>query len=220
MPMTPSVRKFALTAHVTTSVGWLGAVAAFLALAVAGLSSGDAQLVRAAYLAMELTGWIVIVPLSLASLLTGLVQSLGTSWGVFRHYWVVAKLFISVLATAVLLVHMQPIGHMADAVRAATLARGELGGLRVQLIADAGAALIVLLIATGLSVYKPRGLTPYGLGAQEQADIANLASRPAATSSASSRPRWVTWSGVVVLLLALLFVIRHLAGGGLANHGP
>lgn len=68
MTMTPRLRKFALTAHVTSSVGWLGAVAGFLALAVAGLTSQDAQMVGAAYLTMELTTWFVIVPLSLASL--------------------------------------------------------------------------------------------------------------------------------------------------------
>ncbi|MDQ6901046.1 MAG: hypothetical protein M3072_16375, partial [Candidatus Dormibacteraeota bacterium] len=88
MTMTPSLRKFALTAHVTCSVGWLGAVAGFLALAVAGLTSRDAQMVRGTYLAMDVTGWFVIVPLSFASLLTGLISSLGTPWGLFRHYWV------------------------------------------------------------------------------------------------------------------------------------
>ena len=35
--MTPGLRKFALTTHVTSSVGWLGAVGAFLALAIAGV---------------------------------------------------------------------------------------------------------------------------------------------------------------------------------------
>ncbi len=54
MTMTPHLRRFALTAHVTSSVGWLGAVGAFLALAVAGLTSQDTQMVRATYLAMEL----------------------------------------------------------------------------------------------------------------------------------------------------------------------
>jgi hypothetical protein len=97
MIMAPRLRKFTLTAHVAFSVGWLGAVAGFLALAVAGLTSQDAQTVRAAYLAMELTAWFVIAPLSLASLLTGLVQSLGTTWGLFRHYWVVAKLLTTSL---------------------------------------------------------------------------------------------------------------------------
>ena len=115
MTMRPRLRKFALTAHVTSSVGWLGAVAGFLALAVAGLTSQDAQMVRAAYLAMDLTTWFVIVPLSLASLLTGLVQSLGTTWGLFRHYWVLAKLLLTILATVALLLHMQPISYMASA---------------------------------------------------------------------------------------------------------
>jgi len=78
MAMTPRVHKFALTAHVTSSVGWLGAVAGFLVLAVAGLTSRNVETVRAAYLAMELIAWFVIVPLSLASPLTGLVMSLGT----------------------------------------------------------------------------------------------------------------------------------------------
>src|SRR5882757_1811341 len=99
MTMTPSLRKFTLTAHVISSVGWLGAVAGFLALAIAGLSCQDAQMVRAAYLAMKLTAWFVIVPLAFASLLTGIVQSLGTEWGLFRHYWVLTKLAITLLAT-------------------------------------------------------------------------------------------------------------------------
>lgn len=107
-PMSPVWRKFALTTHVTTSVGWFGAVASFLVLALAGLNSGNAVTVRSAYVAMELTGWFIIVPLCFVSLPTGLVMSLGTPWGLFRHYWVVAKLTISVIATILLLVHMQP----------------------------------------------------------------------------------------------------------------
>ena len=167
--MRPGLRKVALIAHVTFSVGWLGSVAAFLALAIAGLTSSDPQIVRAAYLAMEVIGWFVIVPLSIASLLSGLVQSLGTTWGLFRHWWVIIKLVLTVLATVVLLVHMQPVGHLADAVRAATLAGGELQGLRIQLIADAGAAIAVLLVATTLSIVKPRGLTNYGWRQQQRA---------------------------------------------------
>ena len=100
MTMTPGVRKLALTVHIMTSIGWFGAVAGFLALAVAGLTSQDAQVVRGAYLAMDLITWFVIVPFCLASLLTGIVQSLGTPWGLFRHYWVVAKLILIVLSGA------------------------------------------------------------------------------------------------------------------------
>ena len=158
--MAPGLRKFALTAHVAISVGFLGAVAGFLVLAVAGLASDDIQRVRAAYVAMDLTAWSIIVPLCFASLLTGLIQSLGTRWGLFRYYWVLIKLLMTVVATIVLLVHMQPIGHLARS--AATLSGGDLMGMRVQLVANAGAALLVLIVATALSIYKPRGMTAYG----------------------------------------------------------
>ncbi|MEV6406070.1 hypothetical protein AB0M58_24400 [Streptomyces bobili] len=161
-PFPPRLRKLALTLHVTSSVGWLGAVAAFLALAVAGLTSGAPQTVRGAYLAMDVVGWYVIVPFSIACLLSGLVQSLGTAWGLLRHYWVIAKLLITVVATVLLLVHMQPVGHLADAAARAALEDGELQGMRVQLVADAAAALLVLLTAAALSVFKPRGVTRYG----------------------------------------------------------
>jgi hypothetical protein len=153
--MNPALRKFALTAHVVSSVGWLGAVGCFLVLAVAGLTSGDPMLARAAYLVMEPIGWGVLVPLSFASLLTGLIQSRGTTWGLFRHYWVMAKLLVNLLATALLLLHMRPIGHLAEA--ASTTLGEHLTGLRSQVVVDAGAALIVLVFATVLSVYKPKG---------------------------------------------------------------
>ncbi|MFD3532626.1 hypothetical protein [Streptomyces sp. NPDC058664] len=167
-PFPPRLRKLTLTLHVTSSVGWLGAVTAFLALAVAGLTSSSSQTVRGAYLAMDVVGWYVIVPFSVACLLTGLVQSLGTVWGLLRHYWVIAKLLITVVATLLLLVHMQPVGHLADAAARAALAGGELQGMRLQLIADAAAALLVLLTATALSVFKPRGVTRYGRRRQRE----------------------------------------------------
>ena len=157
MLMTAGVRKCALTTHITSSVGWLGSVATFLALAIAGTSSGDSQMVRAAYLAMHLTTWFVIVPLSLASVLTGLVDALGTPWGLFRHYWVVTKLLLTMLATIILLVHTQPIDHVADVASRVDLAVGDLRHLRLQLVGDAAAALFVLCVTTTLSVYKPWG---------------------------------------------------------------
>ncbi|MGW4200668.1 hypothetical protein [Streptomyces sp. NPDC004726] len=162
MAKAPRTRKLALTAHVTVSVGWLGAVAVFLVLAVAGLTGDDAQLVRSVYLAMGLTGWYVITPLSLASLLTGFVCALGTGWGLLRHYWVLTKLCMTVPATLVLLVHMRPISRIADAAARAALSETALRGLRTQLVLQSGAALVVLLAVTALSVYKPAGRTRYG----------------------------------------------------------
>lgn len=114
MIMPPGLRKFALTVHLTSSVGWIGAVAAYIALDLAAARGQDAQTLRAAYLAMEWTASLVIVPLALATLLTGLVMSLGIRWGLFRHYWTVISLLLTVFATVVLLAETRTISYFAD----------------------------------------------------------------------------------------------------------
>ena len=168
MTMMPRLRKFVLVAHVTASVGSLGAVAVFLALAVVGLTSHDAQMVRAAYIANGLIAWFVILPLILAALLIGVVQSLGTPWGLFRHYWVLAKLLLTVLTIIVLLLQMEGIDYMAGVAAETTLSSAELLGLRRSLRLHAAGGLVVLLVTTALSVYKPRGMTRYGWRKQHQ----------------------------------------------------
>jgi len=228
--MTPRVRKFALTAHITFSVGWLGAVVAYLALAIAGLTSRDAQMVRAAYLSMELIGWFVIVPFSLAALLTGLVQSLGTQWGLFRHYWIVVKFLLTTGATIVLLRHMQAVSRMSGVAAEPTLSSADFHALRIQLVVHAAGGLLVLLAATTLSVYKPWGMTPYGRRKQHErrkVSQADLLSYPDTNDDASvgpdresttSTPRWVYVVGIHAIGLVLLFVVLHLTGGGLQGH--
>ena len=141
------------------------------------MSKND-QIVRTAYLAMELIGWCVIVPFSIASLLTGLVQSLGTSWGLFRHYWIVAKLFDNGFCQRSLLVHMQVANRMASVVAGTTIGAGDFHGMRIQLVGDAVAAIVVLLVATALSVFKPQGLTPSdGIKAPARMSSTRLAHR-------------------------------------------
>jgi hypothetical protein len=154
------VRQFALVAHIASAVGWLGAVASFAALAVVGLTSEDPQTVRGVYLAMEPAAWLVLLPLALASLVTGLTQSVLTPWGVFRHYWVVFKLVINVAATVVLLVYMDTFAVMAEV---AADPRVDLAAVRnASPLLHAGGALVLLIVATTLAVYKPRGTTPLG----------------------------------------------------------
>lgn len=164
MTVTPRLRKLLLTAHVVSSVGWLGAVIAYLALVFAALTSEEAQTVRAALLAMELT-YFVLVPLAFASLWTGVVQSLGTAWGLFRHYWVIFKFLLTVVATIVLLLNMQTVISLADL--AAATDGADLPDAGGQLL-HAGVGLLVLFVTTILAVYKPRGMTPYGQRKQHE----------------------------------------------------
>jgi hypothetical protein len=163
MTMTPRLRKVILTAHITTSVGWLGAVVAYLALDLTAVTSRDAQLVRAAHLAMQVTVWSTIVPLALASVVIGIVNALGTSWGLFRHYWVVLKLLLTLFATTVLLIETQTVDSLAAMAGSGADPRGLPGTLPHSI-----GGLVVLLTTTILSVYKPRGLTRHGWRKQHE----------------------------------------------------
>ena len=166
MTGSPGVRKLALTVHVISSLGWLGAILAFLVLAVVGLTSDDAALVRAVYLVAEPVTLYVIVPLAVASLVTGLIQSLVTTWGLFRHYWVVMKLLITVIAVGVLLMYTQTVDHFADL---AGDRRADISQLRTpSFVLHSGIALLLLVIATVLAVYKPKGRTRRGWRKQQE----------------------------------------------------
>ena len=165
-----------------SSVGWLGAVAAFLALAVAAVVSDEPATVRALYIAMDVLGTFLLVPLSLASLASGLVQSLGTPWGLFRHWWVIAKLAISVVATSILLLYTPTLRLLADAAASPSLADDQ--GLlpNASPVLHSAGAVVVLLVAAALSVHKPKGLTRHGWRKQQERRPAPPASRVGASA--------------------------------------
>lgn len=198
--MNPKGRKLLLATHIITSVGWIGAVLAYLVLVVAAKGWSD-QLLRAAWIALGLIGWYVIVPLALAALITGIAISLFTPWGLIRHYWIVISLHLTVVAVAVLLLHMSlvvtPLASIATDVAIADVRNVLRPALRGELL-HAGVGLVVLLGIATLNVYKPRGLTPVAT-------------------------RTLQWGRVMgahaMALLILLAIIAHVvAGGGLRLH--
>jgi hypothetical protein len=210
MTMTPRLRKFALTAHVTSSVGWLGAVGSFLALAVAGLTTQNAEIVRATYIGMELTGWYVIVPFCIAALLTGLIVSLGTPWGLFRYYWVLVKFLITVIAALILIGFTQTLGSLGELAANPALSIDELRILNQSPALHSGGGLVVLLVTTILAVYKPWGMTRYGRRKQSTAVGADR-------GSITTTPwRLYVLPGIIGLLA--LFLVLHLLSGGASGH--
>ena len=162
MALSAPWRKAGLVAHVAASVGWLGVVVASVVLGIVGMTGADADVVRAVYLVMEPLGWYALVPFSVLSLVTGLVQALGTRWGLLRHYWVLAKLAMNLFASGVLLLYMQTLTLLAGTARDLG-PNGDVSGLRTPSpMVHAAAAVALLVTALVLSVYKPRGLTGYG----------------------------------------------------------
>jgi uncharacterized membrane protein len=162
--MAPKLRKLVLAIHITASVGWLGAVVAYLPFDVLAATSDDASLLRMSYGAMDIITTWVIVPLAIAAWSTGIIMGFGTKWGLFRHYWVVTSLVLTTLALIVLLVEARVVADLAAMAEGAS--ETQLRSMPSTLVHSVG-GLVVLLVVQVLNVYKPRGLTKYGWRKQQ-----------------------------------------------------
>jgi hypothetical protein len=171
MPLGPQSRRLVLTLHIAVSVGWIGAVAAYLSLDIVAAASEDIATLRGAYLAMDVIVRHVILPLALAALVTGILVSVGSRWGLFRHYWVIASLLLTVLATAVLVVETQTVARLAHVAADPAVSGRDLQALGGTLVHSVG-GILVLLTILALNVYKPAGLTPYGWRRQQAQRVA------------------------------------------------
>ena len=192
--MNASLRKSLLTMHIVSSAGWIGALLAFLALALADSAGADTRAREATAYAMALITWKVILPLCVLSVASGLAQALEGP--LLRSYWVLFKALIGAVATGVLLLKLQPIQALPQLHSAGAEAAG---GLRLSLIVHAVGGLVLLLGSAVLGIYRPPGTLP------RRGD-----------RSSPGAPRWVKVVGS--LLAALVLVLVVMAAGG--RHGP
>lgn len=154
-------RRLALTAHILSSVGWMGALLVYLIVAVAAMMDASGPMIPAIWPIFELMGDRALVPLAAASLVTGVIMGMSTKWGLFRHYWVIFKLVLTTTAAAVLLKHMDLVGAVTRIARRDPAHPALFGAVPGEIVHAAG-GLLVPLTALILSVYKPRGITAYG----------------------------------------------------------
>src|SRR5262245_32416285 len=153
-------------------------------------------------------------------------MSLGTKWGLFRRYWVMAKLLLTIVSIIILFGVTKTLSHIVALAADTTISIDELRKLSQSPVLHSGGALLVLLVNTMLSVYKPWGRTRYGLRKQrEQREVlpVDLLSRPESDvevvlASTATAPRWVSVVGILAIVLTLLFLLAHFFGGGMRSH--
>lgn len=144
-------REVALILHVLTSVGWFGIAVAVVVCAIAARATADQAFAHALYRVMAASPWLS-VPAGLTAAATGTLVALGSRYGLIRHWWVVVKVLLTVVVIT------------ADALLVSVLAReaAATDHAAPPLYGSTVGHVVALVIATALSVIKPRGLTPWG----------------------------------------------------------
>ncbi|MGP3999983.1 DUF2269 domain-containing protein [Streptomyces sp. 8N706] len=166
MQLSRPARRATLVVHVCASVGWLGLTTGLLVLGITAVGTGSAATAEAAYRSMKIFGDWLVVPVSLLSLVSGVVLALGTPWGLARHRWVLTKFWITLAAVIASIVALR--SHIDDA--AAAVAAGlPVGATATDLVVAPSVATAAYLFATAISVLKPWGLTRRGQRARDTA---------------------------------------------------
>jgi hypothetical protein len=153
-------RRGILVVHLAGSIGWLGLYAALVVIGIVGLSTDDPVTFRSFFVVDGVLATYLMPVLSLLALVTGIVLAAGTSWGLFRHWWVVVSLVITTLMTAAVLIFL--VAQMRDlAAQAAHLPDATIMTVmskeRLKLLIAPTAGFILLVFLTGMNVHKPWG---------------------------------------------------------------
>ncbi|MET7368291.1 DUF2269 domain-containing protein [Streptomyces sp. NPDC005566] len=151
-PLKRPVRRSLLVAHVAVSVSWLGLTVGLLALGLAAFLTGDSSMTEAATRSMKVFGDWLVVPVALLSLLSGLVLSLGTPWGLARHRWVWTKFWLTLVTAGLSIFSLRPGIDEAAAQ----------GSADINLVIAPSVATATYLFITAISVLKPWGPTRRG----------------------------------------------------------
>ncbi len=151
------MRQVLVFVHVAVSVGWMGAGAANVVLAMTAGYTGDRDVRRIAYLMIDRVDEFVVIPAAFATLVGGVVLCLATKWGLVRYWWVAAKLSLTV---GVILYSTFGLGvWVEESVVAA--GRGVESPVAGPLAYGAALNIAAFLFMTWLSVAKPWGKTPW-----------------------------------------------------------
>ncbi|MFI6084522.1 DUF2269 domain-containing protein [Streptomyces sp. NPDC051217] len=152
-PLKRPARRALLVVHVAVSVSWLGLTLGLLTLGITAYTTGDSTLTDASYRAMNVFADWLLAPVVVVTLVSGLVLSLGTPWGLARYHWVWIKFWITLVTGAATVFALRPgIGQAADS-----------GGVPdISLVAAPAVATGAYLFMTVVSVLKPWGLTRRG----------------------------------------------------------
>ncbi len=161
-------RRAHLVVHVAVSVGWLGLTLGLLTLSVTGYASGSPDTTVAAYRAMKIFSDWLLIPVALLTLVSGLIVSLGTPWGLARHRWIVVKFWLTLATVVLTAFSLRPgIDRLAADAVAGTPDTG------LSMVAAPSVATATYFFVTAISVLKPWGPTKRGsrLRAAQSAEV-------------------------------------------------
>jgi hypothetical protein len=154
LPVPRAARLALLVAHVVATAAWIGLDVALAVLVFVPML--EPSWTAACHQVLPLLFWPLLT-VAVLSLLSGVALGLVTRWGLVRYWWVAIKLVLNLVLVTLVVVLLGP--GLDDAGRhGRALAAGVPDAVEVpRLFMPPSVSVTLLVLATGLSVWKPRG---------------------------------------------------------------
>ena len=154
LPVPTPARTALLTVHVVSTAAWIGLDVALGLLVF--VPTAEPEWTAACYQVLPLLFWPLMI-VGVLSLFSGVALGLVTRWGLVRHWWVAIKLVLNVVLIVLVAVLLGP-GLDAAGEFGRAVAAGEVPAVEVpRLYMPPIVSTTALIVATALSVAKPRG---------------------------------------------------------------
>ena len=148
--LTVPQRRWLLSAHILCTIAWLGPAFCYLTLAILAATTMDPGLEQAAYAVMALLDQHLVLGAAIGTLVTGVLLSVMTNWGLTRWYWIIVKAIATPLA---IMLETFALGSLLEEAMAGGVPHARLIGAFVGHTATMSALVV-------LSVLKPWGQRP------------------------------------------------------------
>lgn len=155
--MKAPVRKLVLLLHIMSAGIWLGLDVAMAFAIFTALNTDDRQLAAALFQALETITVVPLLSTGVVCLITGLFLGWGSRYGIVRYWWVLIKIVLNLILTALVLLSLQSgvqeVGEYGARLITDPTATTDLSNIVYPPIVSPTALTIAMLLA----VFKPWG---------------------------------------------------------------
>jgi uncharacterized membrane protein len=154
-------KQLIVALHVISAASWIGGTMGLILLLIYLKSAANGEQLAYTLSSMEVIDDNLLKYPALLTLLTGVLLSVWTQWGLVKHYWVAIKLVLTVATIMMGILFLDnwtaSLGEMIEDMGLATLQSREFQTTWSSIIVMAGFNLASLLLMVFITYFKPFG---------------------------------------------------------------
>ncbi len=154
-------KSFLVAIHVIAVASWIGGTLGMMLLGLYLQNAANGEQLAYTLVSMEVIDENLLKYPALLSLLTGIMLSVWTQWGLVKYYWVMMKLVLTIMTILIGIFFLNDwtasLAEMVEKMGFSTLQNPDFQKTWLSMIITASFNLICLVLMVFLTYFKPFG---------------------------------------------------------------